>query len=96
MGKSDMSGGAGGNAAAEARPRLGVLLVTSGWFRDVGLQGAGSDTTQEVARPGPPWSHDWRSSRTSCATGSFLRPPMRRNRPGGFSRRVSMASFWFP
>jgi L-fucose isomerase-like protein len=36
----------------ERRPRLGVLLVTSGWFRDVGLQGAGSDTTQEVARAG--------------------------------------------
>jgi L-fucose isomerase-like protein len=34
------------------RPRLGVLLVTSGWFRDVGLQGAGSDTTLEVARAG--------------------------------------------
>jgi L-arabinose isomerase len=36
----------------EARPRLGVLLVTSGWFRDVGLQGAGSDTTKEVERAG--------------------------------------------
>jgi L-arabinose isomerase len=36
----------------ENRPRLGVLLVTSGWFRDVGLQGAGSDTTKEVARAG--------------------------------------------
>jgi L-arabinose isomerase len=34
------------------RPRLGVLLVTSGWFREVGLQGANSDTTQEVARAG--------------------------------------------
>ena len=36
----------------ELRPRLGVLLVTSGWFRDVGLQGASSETTQEVARAG--------------------------------------------
>ena len=36
----------------ENRPRLGVLLVTSGWFRDVGLQGAGSDTTREVAQAG--------------------------------------------
>ena len=35
-----------------SKPRLGVLLVTSGWFRDVGLQGAGSDTTQEVSRAG--------------------------------------------
>jgi len=34
------------------RPRLGVLLVTSGWFREVGLQEAGSDTTEEVARAG--------------------------------------------
>ncbi len=38
--------------ATGARPRLGVLMVTSGWFRDVGLQGAGSDTTQEVERAG--------------------------------------------
>jgi L-fucose isomerase-like protein len=35
-----------------ARPRLGVLLVTSGWFREVGLQGAGSDTSESVARAG--------------------------------------------
>jgi L-fucose isomerase-like protein len=35
-----------------ARPRLGVLLVTSGWFRDVGLQGAGSETSSEVAAAG--------------------------------------------
>jgi L-arabinose isomerase len=34
------------------RPHLGVLLVTSGWFRDVGLQGEGSDTTREVAEAG--------------------------------------------
>ena len=34
------------------RPRLGVLAVTSGWFRDVGLQDADSDTTQEVAKAG--------------------------------------------
>jgi L-arabinose isomerase len=40
------------SAGAGARPRLGILLVTSGWFREVGLQGAGSDTTQEVARAG--------------------------------------------
>lgn len=48
-------GGVGPGAPAEAagaRPRLGVLNVTSGWFRDVGLQGAGSDTTQEVERAG--------------------------------------------
>ncbi len=31
-------------------PRLGVLLVTSGWFRDVGLQGADSGTTAAVER----------------------------------------------
>lgn len=44
---------AGGSAGPAAiRPRLGVLLVTSGWFRDVGLQGAGSDTSQEVQRAG--------------------------------------------
>ena len=30
------------------RPRLGVLCVTSGWFRDVGLQKDGTDTTKEV------------------------------------------------
>ncbi len=34
------------------RPRLGVLLVTSGWFREVGLQGAASDTSQEAGRAG--------------------------------------------
>jgi L-fucose isomerase-like protein len=32
------------------KPRIGVLFVTSGWFRDVGLQGAGSDTTAAVNR----------------------------------------------
>ena len=55
MGEGElMSGGAGPEAFLRAgpRPRLGVLLVTSGWFRDVGLQGAGSDTTREVARAG--------------------------------------------
>ncbi len=41
-----------GGVGPGARPRLGVLNVTSGWFRDVGLQGAGSDTTQEVERAG--------------------------------------------
>jgi L-fucose isomerase-like protein len=56
--KGDVSGGAPGRATGEipgrgaARPRIGVLLVTSGWFRDVGLQGAGSDTTAEVNRAG--------------------------------------------
>jgi L-arabinose isomerase len=50
-GPSDNTG-PGGSAGAGARPRLGVLLVTSGWFREVGLQGAGSDTTREVARAG--------------------------------------------
>ncbi|MGA2379034.1 MAG: hypothetical protein ABSG85_06960 [Spirochaetia bacterium] len=50
MGEGGMSTGPSGSAGA--RPRLGVLLVTSGWFRDVGLQGSGSDTTREVARAG--------------------------------------------
>jgi L-arabinose isomerase len=52
MGEGQLNGGPGGSAGAEARPRLGVLLVTSGWFREVGLQGAGSDTTRDVARAG--------------------------------------------
>jgi len=30
------------------RPRLGVLFFSSGWFREVGLQDAGSDTTAQV------------------------------------------------
>jgi hypothetical protein len=30
------------------RPKMGILLVTSGWFREVGLQGADSDTTRMV------------------------------------------------
>jgi L-arabinose isomerase len=34
------------------RPRLGVLAVTSGWFRDVGLQSAEGDTTAAVSRTG--------------------------------------------
>jgi len=38
--------------AAAARPRVGVLLVTSGWFREVGLQGADSGTTRDVAKAG--------------------------------------------
>jgi L-fucose isomerase-like protein len=37
-------------SAWRPRPRLGVLLVTSGWFREVGLQGADSDTTRDVGR----------------------------------------------
>ena len=41
---------AGGKGLQRALPRLGVLFVTSGWFRDVGLQGGNSDTTAEVAR----------------------------------------------
>lgn len=32
------------------KPKLGVVFVTSGWFRDVGLQDSGSDTTAEVDR----------------------------------------------
>jgi L-fucose isomerase-like protein len=32
------------------RPRLGILFVTSGWFREIGLQGAESDTSAEVER----------------------------------------------
>ena len=32
------------------RPRLGVLAVTSGWFRDVGLQSAEGDTSAAVSR----------------------------------------------
>jgi len=42
----------GEGGVGPARPRLGVLLVTSGWFRDVGLQDAGSDTTKEVELAG--------------------------------------------
>ena len=38
--------------AAASRPRLGVLLVTSGWFREVGLQGSDSETTRRVAEAG--------------------------------------------
>ncbi len=32
------------------KPRIGVLFLTSAWFREVGLQGADSDTTAEVGR----------------------------------------------
>ena len=32
------------------RPRLGLLLVTSGWFREVGLQEADSALSSEVER----------------------------------------------
>ena len=32
------------------KPKLGVVFVTSGWFRDVGLQTAESDTTAYVER----------------------------------------------
>ncbi len=39
----------GPDTPSPLRPRIGVLLVTSGWFREVGLQRAGSDTTREVA-----------------------------------------------
>jgi L-fucose isomerase-like protein len=41
-----------GGAAQRPRPRLGVLLVTSGWFREVGLQGADSGTTRDVEKAG--------------------------------------------
>jgi L-fucose isomerase-like protein len=41
-----------GAEAGPGKPRLGVLLVTSGWFRDVGLQGAGSDTSASVDKAG--------------------------------------------
>jgi len=30
------------------KPKIGVLLITSGWFRDVGLQQSGSSLTAEV------------------------------------------------
>ncbi len=52
MGEGRVDGSPGSRAQSAIRPRLGVLLVTSGWFRDVGLQGAGSDTSEEVARAG--------------------------------------------
>jgi L-arabinose isomerase len=32
----------------QRKPRIGVLLFTSGWFRDVGLQDPASDVTAEV------------------------------------------------
>ena len=35
-------------AHGAARARLGILLVTSGWFRDVGLQAAGSGLSREI------------------------------------------------
>ncbi len=36
------------DATRPLRPRLGVLFVTSGWFRDVGLQSAEGDTSAAV------------------------------------------------
>jgi len=30
------------------RPRIGILFITSGWFRDVGLQGSHSELSREV------------------------------------------------
>ncbi len=36
-------------SAFPVRPRLGVLFFSSGWFREVGLQAPGSDTTARVA-----------------------------------------------
>jgi L-arabinose isomerase len=44
-----MTAGAAGGPAP-IRPRLGVLYVTSGWFRDVGLQTAEGDTSSAVER----------------------------------------------
>ncbi len=41
-----------GSSTGPGRARLGILLVTSGWFRDVGLQGAGSDTSRRVELAG--------------------------------------------
>jgi L-arabinose isomerase len=41
MGDGELSG---------IRPRLGVIAVTSGWFRDVGLQSAEGDTSAAVGR----------------------------------------------
>ncbi len=32
------------------KPKLGLLCVTSGWFRDIGLQGSASDSTAAVER----------------------------------------------
>ena len=43
-------GGVGAGGAGGVRPRLGVLLVTSGWFRDVGLQSAGGGTSASVEK----------------------------------------------
>ncbi len=37
-----------GQTAFPVRPRIGVLFFTSGWFREVGLQDPGSDTTAQV------------------------------------------------
>lgn len=34
----------------EKKPKIGVLLFTSGWFRDVGLQDPASDVTAEVEK----------------------------------------------
>ena len=52
MGEGVLTSRGDAGEARTHRPRLGVLLVTSGWFRDVGLQGAGSDTTRDVAQAG--------------------------------------------
>ena len=34
------------------KPKIGILFITSAWFRDVGLQDPGSDVTAEVERMG--------------------------------------------
>jgi L-arabinose isomerase len=41
-----------GERGLSLRPRLGVLLVTSGWFRDVGLQSADGGTSAAVDQVG--------------------------------------------
>ena len=40
------------SAAAMDRPKIGVVLVTSGWFRDIGLQQEGSETTSRIGAIG--------------------------------------------
>ena len=34
------------------KPSMGILFMTSGWFRDVGLQDPSSSVTDEVERMG--------------------------------------------
>jgi L-arabinose isomerase len=50
MGESGITAADGARSAVRAR--LGILLITSGWFREVGVQGAGSDTSRRVELAG--------------------------------------------